>query len=258
MPAQEVFYISGKRYFRFLAIIMLASSVAVVIAGGLATHNSAGYYLGGVYSGVLSILMGCSLLQMDVFKSFWLLMFWTTSNFIVCIVALAISSENSAFLNTLEACASYTAAGSTPCSSSSSSVSVECTGDSSYFDEAYNCELSYAVDNDLVIEEDQCSCVTNENNDCYSYTRISSCVDFLDLTPGQVAAAVAFLTILMIANLLVIVLVLVNRCKPTLIRSQAEQEEFDALNRGPAAVALVHSPIIVTGTPVTVVSGNRV
>lgn len=73
--------------------------------------------------------------------------------------------------------------------------------------------------------------------------------------PGQVGAAVAFLTILLIAYLLVLALVLLNRCRPEVVRTRAEREEL--------AATLPPVPVTVTATatvtsPIIVVQANKV
>lgn len=258
--APTEFFISGKFYFRISGVILAAAGIAVVIAGALATHYSGGYYLGGVYSGVLTVFFASSLLQLDVYRSFWSLAGWTLCNLIICIVALGISSANQEFLNSLEACATYSSSLTTSCGSIP--AYAECSGNDDYFAEAQLCEANYVADNDGTIEDNQCSCVTNDDSDtCYNYYHILSCSDFLRLVPGQVGAAISFLTIILIANLFVMVLVVINRCKPEMIRSRQEQNEISEHAAPIVTNVAVASPIAASAVVVQVhgaVPANKV
>lgn len=137
--AQDDFFVSGKPYFHVSGAVIGAAGVAVIIAGGLAAHNSGGYYIGGIYSGILSVFFAYSVLQVDVYKSFLSLFLWTAVNLIVCVVALALSSADQAFVNTLEACGYYSDSATANCG-----LYVSCTGNSDYYSQAYACELTYA------------------------------------------------------------------------------------------------------------------
>lgn len=239
------FFICGKRFFRVCGAATLASGIAITVAGGLAAHHSSGYYLGGLYSGIVSIIYATTLFQVDtVYRGFWSMLIFALSNFIICVVALGISGSDLDFLNTLEACGSYGDSLVTTCSVIPSYV--DCSGNSDYFTAAYACEVNYAQDNDGTVDDNQCGCVTSSNDDddgttCYNYYHMRSCSSLLDDVPPEVSAAVTFLSILLVVSLITIALVLINRLKPELIRSAEEKRAMEELLQ----------PINVQNVPVT-------
>eukprot|EP01039_Chlorochromonas_danica_P011633 gene11633-13045_t len=235
------FFICGKRFFRVFGVATMACGVAITVAGGMAAHNSSGYYLGGLYSGIASIIYSTTLFQVDtVYRGFWSMLIFALVNFIICVVALGISGSDLDFLNSLEACGSYGSSFVTTCSAIP--TYVDCSGNSDYFTEAYSCELSYANDNDGTVDDNQCGCVTSDDDDtCYNYYHMRSCSSLLDDVPPEVSAAVTFLSILLVVSLITIVFVIINRLKPELIRSADEKRVMEELLQ----------PINVNNVPVT-------
>eukprot|EP01031_Cornospumella_fuschlensis_P031699 gene31699-38310_t len=215
------FFVSGKRYFRLNGMVLTASGVAVIIASALVIHNSGGNYIGGIYAGITSVLFGLSLLRIEEYTSYWSLFFGVFANFILCIVAVGITSANQYFVNSLEACGSY---GNSIDNSCGVNSYVDCVGNEDYYPQAYGCELAYAN-------------------------------DFLDLVPEQMGAALAFLVFAMLASLAVGILLTISQKQPTMLRSPEETQE--AQERGlsqSAAPPAAAANVIPAGVPVVVVA----
>eukprot|EP01039_Chlorochromonas_danica_P011632 gene11632-13044_t len=223
------FFICGKRFFRVFGVATMACGVAITVAGAMTLNDSAGYYLGGIYSGIASIIYSTTLFQVDfVYREFWSMLIVALVNCAACVVALGISGSDLDFLNSLEACGSYGSSFVTTCSANPSQV--DCTGNSHYFPEAYSCERSYYIRNKGAVEDDQCGCVTSDDDKtCHYYYQIHSCSSLVNDVPNEVTAAVSFLSILLVVSLITIVFILINRFKPELIRSEDEKRAIEEL-----------------------------
>lgn len=229
---------AGKVYIRACGLVIGLFAFAELVASSLAIHNSSGYYIGGIYVSIMAMLYSFFILsptgirtQADV--GWRLLLTWL--NWIVCVIGLAITSAQYSFVNSLEACATYSSSLSTSCNTAIG-IQAVCNGNSDYYFDAAACEANYATDNDFSIEDNECSCVsssydsTDDDSGCYSFENMNSCSNFLNNTPHQLATCISFLVLMLIVYVLLIVFLSLSRYNPKVVQTQAEREEEEQFN----------------------------
>ncbi len=224
----------GKRYFFAGSIFLLAAGIAELIAGAIVISDSSGYYIGGVYVGIIAIITasrGLAVYTRSHLIAFGALLVCTI---IVAIIGTAIQASNYNFVSTLEACSSHSSTQSQSCSIVYAYYT--CTGNSDYYTEAEACAATYYVDNGAT--NNQCSCVTSDDaGTCYSYTNISDCSKLVTVLSSALQASYAFDLICLFISLIILIFVIVAYSRPSLLQSSAEREaaaQANAHNSTPA------------------------
>jgi hypothetical protein len=245
--------ISGKGYLRFLGTALLVMGIAELISGIIVIADSSGYYVGGTYVGIIAILTGSRANAIITRYHLGWFIFITVISLIVSIIGLGIQGSNLSFIDTLEACSSYdSAAITTSCSAVPSYYT--CTGNNDYFLAAEACEVTYVMDNGA--ENNQCSCVTNaDNNECYSFANINNCHKLVEKLPGAMKGSLSFCVICLFLSILIFIISLIAYYKPAWIQSQAERDEANALAAAPR-VAGTPVYLVSQAVPATVVTPN--
>eukprot|EP01031_Cornospumella_fuschlensis_P026339 gene26339-31817_t len=216
----------GKRYFQISGALLAGAGIVVIATAACVVYTSGGNFIGGMYAGVSSLLLGFSMVFVDVlFKSHYgVLLLCIMVNAICCAVALGITADDTIFLDNLAACGSYSSSLDTSCGVGVASF-VDCVGDEDYFNEAYACELSFAQDHGGSVESDQCECVTSaasaDDGDytCHNFKQINSCADLLDTVPTLSTVALIGIALCSFLTLTLCALAVVSYLKPQWLRS---------------------------------------
>lgn len=229
--------VAGKSYLYAGSAILLGAGIAEVISGAVVIADSSGYYIGGVYVGIVAIITasrGFVLYQRSNLIAFAILLICTI---IVSIVGTAIQASNYNFVSSLEACSSYSGTATTSCTSFPDTYT--CTGNSDYFMYAYACEKTYTKDNGIT--DNQCSCVTNsDDGTCYSYTSIDDCHKLISVLPSALQTSYAFDLICLFTALILLAITIISFYKPRWIQSTSERRAAEEAN--PTLI----SPTVVT------------
>jgi uncharacterized membrane protein (DUF106 family) len=271
-------FVPGKVYLTMLSSFILIFGFAEIIAGSLVLHFSSGKFPGGWYHGCLMLIISLRGLYLYTSQSVRILLMMLVIGVIVGIVSCILQAEDYHFVKSLSSCASY-AYPSTDLScvtngmnatmhftclnetipSSLTVSNFTCNGNSNSFFDALQCEVNYLIrHNDFYQSLDnQCSCVKENSNECYSYSNIpTNCSDLLDLVPHYLRVSFGLSLLLTLLTILTIITSLIIIYQPTVFMKQEDidmhQEEalrmIDNMVREATANAVVVSGPGVTNT----------
>lgn len=222
-------FLSGRGTFFSFGVIFILAGMGAIVSGSMAMSSSGAYSIGGVYSGIISFLFGLTLAVRpqiyDGYCNHVVLVLVTIANFAAAIVAVALSAATSKFIKNLEACADYSSSLTTSCGFN---IHAECTGDSAYYFSAAVCLSSGGSS----AQDGTCYCVESDG-DCWEINGVDNCSGFLNDTPKDLDVAVGFFSIILIVSFIEIIFLIINRCCPLTIRSDAEKLQLE--ESGPMA-----------------------
>jgi hypothetical protein len=244
-PADELI-IPGKTVFTVGSVFLLVAGIAELISGAIVISDSSGYYIGGVYVGIIAITTACRGLYLTSTSNFQIYLVLLVCSLIVAIVGTAIQANDYNFVSTLEACSSYSSSQSTSCSAVPASYT--CTGNNDYYYAAELCEISYTYDNGG--QTNQCSCVTNQDDaTCYSYTNISDCSKLLNNLPSALQTSYAFDVICLLLSVFLLIFGIITYARPNWVnKNQTPASPVQASTFQPPPVV---TATVVQGRPMT-------
>ena len=221
--------------------------------------DSSGYYIGGVYVGIVAMLAASRGFSMQLRSHLVLYFVLIIMSIVVAIVGTAIQAGAYNFVSSLEACSSYSSTLSTSCSAVAAYYT--CTGNSDYYTYAEACEITYVIDNGT--EDNQCSCVTNDDtNTCYSYTNINDCNKLLTSLPKALQTSYAFDVICLLLSVFLLIVACLSFWAPSMIESGEEKDARNtpliATNSTPATVVTTSPIVVVQGTVANPIAANTV
>jgi hypothetical protein len=227
--------VAGKIYFAAFSTVLFGLGLGEVIVSSMAISSSSGYYVGGVYSGILCIVAALFGFLLSSRKHLIYFIAASSVAFIASIISSALIGNYYGFMKNLEACSSYSSTYSYSCGVDSA---LQCYGSSAYYANAAACEVSYVLD--YGSESNQCSCVTSTSNtECYSYTNMQSCENFITKTSEELYSAY----IISILNTLLLILMLllsaVSWFFPLKIATKDEIEFINNSNNNDIVVSIV-------------------
>lgn len=202
-PPQPV---AGSSLIMILSVFLLFAGFAELVSGAMATSETGGYYIGGVYVGVFAMIAGargCFLKSGD--SSLIGLLGFASISAIVGIIGAALQSSIYNFLLTIDACATSVSGPSSSCEQPTD-VDYTCSGDSTYYKAAYLCASSYSFSYGK--GTDQCSCVVVDGSTatCYNYSNYNNCSSLVGSAQQQVQVSYAFAVICTIISVALIVI----------------------------------------------------
>jgi hypothetical protein len=206
------------------SVALFLAGFAELISGAIVINTSGGYYVGGVYVGIIAMITGIRgcLLKHGSASLTGVLIFSVITG-IIAIVGSTLQANYYNFLITLEACATPSSTATTDCNTNTP-VYYTCDGDSSAYGAAYVCAKDYSLSNGN--SGDQCTCVTTSSltATCYTYTQFDDCNDLLSIVPHQLQVSYAFAVICVLLCGVIIVLATISLMKPSLLGGTAKQE----------------------------------
>jgi len=214
-PETRLEEIAGKQYIFIGSLALLGFAIGEIIASGISISYSYGYYIGAVYTGIVSFIVGLDGLRVRSRYDLQIFAGLSGIGFAMSLVGAAVAATNYNFVSTIEACATTT--------SSSYSLSCgfnsvfACSGDENGFAAAAACESSYDVNNHGS-ENDHCSCIlTSSSNtgDCYNFKNFNNCDHLTNsLLAIQIHVAYAFSVLCLLACLFLFIISLLSLCIP--------------------------------------------
>lgn len=235
----------GSKYFLVGSVLIFILGIAELIAGAVVIADSSGYYIGGVYVGIMAMLSAPRGMRLASRSSVGIYSILLVLLIIVCIIGAALQAGSYNFLKNLAACSSYSSSLQTSCGKS---AYYTCTGDSDYYLYAYSCEVTYVYSDG--IEDDQCSCINSDDlSTCYSYTNIKDCGKLIRDTPGALQAAYALSIVCLLISAFLFVLSLLAYYTPERLGGK-KWEDVPAIDTNNVVVvvpATTISPIITQG-----------
>lgn len=193
----RIFFTSGLLLFTF--------GIGEIVATSLLLQSSHGHFMGSMYTGIFSIILGIRVVVIKTINTIYTTMVFFLLNMILCIVGTTLTVNSYYFLHSIEACSSYSSTAIASCQTDKNSH-YSCLGNHVYFALAQFCEATYITDHgvpDTTHANDQCACVRSPSNNalsisntpyeigkCYSYTTLKDCNDIFGTIPTQLRASV--------------------------------------------------------------------
>ncbi len=249
---------TGKVYIRWTGYFILAISIALIIASAVTIQSSSGYYIGGIYVGIIAFITACTIIPTSGINNLasvgWVVIY-SGLDLLVCFIGVAVVSANFDLVESFEACANYS---STLTDSCNVSGFVHCYGDSDYYAGARSCELNYIADNSQDLSENYCTCVSSNftgdddnSGTCYNYDHMRSCDNFLNDTANNLATCISLMVILLFALLTLFTLSYLSRYHPERVKTR--QEEIEEREQNPNR-ALLSAQYVTSATPAVTVN----
>lgn len=210
--------VAGASSIYALNVLLIVVGFCELVSSSIVIHNTSGYYIGGLYLGIIAMLSGSrGLLLKEGRASLVGVLICSLITFIVAIVAASLQASAYNFLITLEACATPADSATTECNTLTP-VYYECDGDSSAYLAAYGC--ARANDDG---SSNQCSCVTTSSTSatCYTYSQFNNCGDLLDSVPRELQVSYAFSVLCLLLSAFISILCIFSLWRPTLLGGEA-------------------------------------
>lgn len=155
----------------WFAPLLCLLGVGEVIVSAIVINNSYGYFVGALYTGILSIITSIGTMSLKTRFTVYIYLVFITITYVLSVIGSILSIMNVLFLGRVEACASTVGTSSESCGYTSP---LQCYGDSTYFAQAAICASEY--DNSHSTSHNHCSCVIHgDSKDCLYFQAFNNC-----------------------------------------------------------------------------------